>query len=101
MHKNGKKKIKEEKRKPKYGMLSCVKYIYQLLWQAEKGLVFTGIFTVPIGLGLSALALYTPSVILSALNGADRFSAVGLVIVGLLLAKLLFELANHIISVKR
>ena len=95
-----KKKPKEMKRKPKYGMFSCVGYIYRLLWQTERGLAFTGIFTVPIGLGLSALALYTPSVILSTLEGADKFSMVGLIIVGLLLAKLLIDLVNNIISIK-
>ena len=97
------KKIKEKKeprRKPKYGLFSCVAYIYRLLWQTEKGLAFTCMFTVPISLGLSALALYTPSMVLRALETADRFSAVALVILGLLLAKLLFDLANNVIRQK-
>lgn len=94
------KEKKEPKRKPKYGLFSCVGYIYRLLWQTEKGLAFTGIFTVPISLGLSALALYTPSMVLRALETADRFSAVALVILGLLLAKLLFDLVNNVITQK-
>ena len=57
-----------------------------------------GIFTVPISLCLSALALYTPSVILSVLEVSERFSYIALVIVGLLLAKLLFDLINSILS---
>lgn len=93
-------KKKEPKRKPKYGMLSCVGYTYRLLWNTERGLVFTGIFTIPISLVLSALALYTPSAILSLLETSERFSTISLVIVGLLLAKLLFDLAQTIISAK-
>ena len=94
------KENKEPKRKPKYGLFSCVAYIYRLLWQTEKGLAFTCMFTVPISLGLSALALYTPSMVLRALETADRFSAVALVILGLLLAKLLFDLADNVIRQK-
>ena len=94
------KENKEPKRKPKYGMLSCVGYIYRLLWQTERGLVFTGIFTVPITLILAALALYTPSVITEVLETSDRFSTISLVIVGLLFAKLLFDLGNNIIAAK-
>ena len=91
---------KEPKRKPKYGMLSCVRYIYRILWQGERGLVFTGIFTVPVSLALSALALYAPPVMLSVLETSERFSILALVIMGLLLAQLLFELANNVISAK-
>ena len=93
-------KHKEPKRKPKYGLFSCVGYIYRLLWRSERGLVFTGIFTVPVSLALSALALYTPSVLLAVLGSSDRFSSVALVIVGLLLTQLLCDLANDIISAR-
>lgn len=93
-------KNKEPKRKPKYGVLSCVGYIYRLLWRSERGLVFTGILTVPISLALSALALYTPSVMLSVLEVSGRFPPVALVIAGLLFAQLLCDLANDIISAK-
>ena len=89
------KKKKEPKRKPKYGLFSCVWYIYRLLWNYKRELVFVGIFTVPISLCLSALALYTPSLILSALETSERFSYVALVIFGLLLAKLLFDIFNN------
>ena len=94
------KKQKEPKRKPKYGMFSCVGYIYRLLWKYDRGLAFTGILTVPVSLILSAIGLYTPSVILSALDTADRFSFITLVIFGLLITKLLFELSNCILSTK-
>ena len=91
---------KEPKRKPKYGLFSCVGYIYRLLWKYERRLAFVGIVTVPISLCLSALALYMPSAIISALETSDRFSYITLVIAGLLLAKLLFDVFNCIISTK-
>ncbi|MDD6800381.1 MAG: ABC transporter ATP-binding protein [Firmicutes bacterium] len=91
---------KEPKHKPKYGMCSCVGYIYRLLWKYDRGLAFVGIFTVPVSLILSALSLYTPSAILSVLEASDRFSYIALVIVGLLIAKLLFELSSIILNTK-
>lgn len=91
---------KEPKRKPKYGLFSCVGYIYRLLWQTERPLVFVGIFTVPISLGLSALALYTPPAVLSALERWDSFSPIALVIIGLMLAQLLCDAVNNIVSTK-
>lgn len=91
---------REPKRKPKYGLFSCVGYVYRLLWQSEKPLVFVGIFTVPISLGLSALALYTPPAVLAALERWDRFSPIALVIVGLMLAQLLCDAVNNIVSAK-
>ena len=95
-----KKEQKEPKRKPKYGLFSCVGYIYRLLWNSERGLVFTGVFTVPISLALSALALYTPSAVLSVLEVSDKFTPIALVIAGLLLAQLLCDLVNNILSAK-
>lgn len=89
---------KEEKRKPKYGLLSCVGYIYRMLWQNERKLVFAGVFIVPISLALSVLTLYTPSVMLSVLEKSDRFSQVALVIMGLLLAQLLCSLSDNVVS---
>lgn len=88
------------RRKPKYGIFSCVGYIYRLLWRTEKGLALTGIFTVPLSLALSALALYTPTLVIRALETSDRFTTVAMVILGLLMAKLLFELCNNIIRRK-
>lgn len=91
---------REPKRKPKYGLFSCVGYVYRLLWQSERPLVFVGIFTVPISLGLSALALYTPPAVLAALERWDRFSPIALVIVGLMLAQLLCDAVNNVVSAK-
>lgn len=74
--------------------------MYRLLWKYERRLAFVGIFTVPISLCLSALALFTPSAILSVLETSNRFSYIALVIVGLLLAKLLCDLINSILSIR-
>ncbi len=91
---------KVPKRKPKYGLFSCVGYIYRLLWQSERKLVFAGILTVPVSLALSALALYTPSIMLSALEKSGRFSQAALVIIGLLFAQLLCSISDNVITTK-
>ena len=91
---------KEPRRKPKYGLLSCVVYIYRILWKYERRLAFVGIVTVPISLCLAALALYLPSEIISVLETSDRFSYIALVIAGLLLAKLLLDTVHSIINTK-
>lgn len=91
---------KEPKRKPKYGLFSCVAYTYRLLWQSERKLVFSGALTVPVSLALSALTLYTPSIMLSALEKSDRFSQVALVIAGLLFAQLLCSISDNVITTK-
>ena len=91
---------KEPKRKPKYGLFSCVKYLYQILWKYERSLTFSGILTVPFSLLLSALALYTSPTILKVLETSGRFSYIALVIFGILFAKLLLDVINHVISEK-
>ncbi|MBR4743758.1 MAG: ABC transporter ATP-binding protein [Oscillospiraceae bacterium] len=91
------KKKKEPKRKPKYGLFSCVGYIYKLMWEYERSLAFTAVLTVPVSLILSAIGLYTSPAILRVLETSDTYSYIALVIVGLLGAKLVFDLANNII----
>ena len=95
-----KKTQKEPKRKPKYGLLSCVGYIYRYLWKNERRLALHGLFTVIITVAAAAVALYTPSFILEALERASAFSYVALVIVGLLIAGFVAELAGEIVSVR-
>ncbi len=92
-----KKTKKEPKRKPKYGLLSCVGYMYRYLWKHERAIVLQCIATVPVTLAAAALALYTPSLILDALGSAASFRYVASVIVGLLLAGFLAELANRLL----
>ena len=95
-----KKTQKEPKRKPKYGLLSCVGYIYRYLWKNDRRLALHGFFTVIITVAAAAVALYTPSFILEALERASAFSYVALVIVGLLIAGFVAELAGEIVSVR-
>ncbi len=94
------KKQKEPKRKPKYGLFSCVGYIYRYLWKQERQLVANGLLTVVITVVAAALALYTPTLILDALGNATEFGYVALVIIGLLAAGCLAELANEVISIR-
>ena len=91
---------KEPKRKPKYGLLSCVGYIYRYLWENERQLALHGPFTVVTLVGAAALTLYTPSLILEALGGASEFSYVAMVIVGLLLAGFLAGLAGELVTIR-
>ncbi len=91
---------REPKRKPKYGMISCVAYLYNMLWKYEKSLVFTGILIVPVSLVTSVLALVIPSVILRYLETEHRFSTIALVIVGLVAADALFALMDDYLKAK-
>ncbi|MCD8021557.1 MAG: hypothetical protein LUF30_00735, partial [Lachnospiraceae bacterium] len=88
------------KRKPKYGLFSCVGYIYRYLWEQERWLAVNGPLTVVITVAAAALALYTPSLILSALESATEFGYVALVITGLLIAGFFAEFINEIVSIR-
>ena len=68
------KRKKEPKRKPKYGFFSCVGYIYSYLWKHERSLAWAAFLTVPVSLLLSALSLYSPSVIIRELETRELFS---------------------------
>ena len=94
-------KAKEPKRKPKYGMFSCVGYMYKMMWTHERSQALACTLTVPISVSMSALALYTPSAILRSLETSDSFTSISLVIIGLMLANLLFDLANSIVGTKK
>jgi len=87
---------RESKRKPKYGLFSCVGYIYRYLWEQERWLAVNGLLTVVI----TVSAAYTPSLILSALESAADFGYVALVITGLLIAGFIAELVNGIVSIR-
>ncbi len=91
---------KSPKRKPKYGLFSSVGYIYRYLWRHERGLALNGLLTVVITVGAAALALYTPTAILKLLENASDFGYVALVIIGLLTAGFIVELASEIISIR-
>lgn len=91
---------KKAKRKPKYGILSCVGYMYRLLWKHVRVMAFVGFFTVPVSLAMSALSLYIPSITLRYLENSERFSTVGLIILGLGLAEICISLADKRIEIE-
>lgn len=93
-------KAEEQKRSAKYGMLSCVAYMYRILWKYERSLVFVGLLTAPAALAASALTLYIPPLILSCLERSGNFTPIGLVILGLAAANALLSLANNFLSKK-
>ncbi len=89
-----KKKEKDQKRKPKYGMFSCVGYIYRVLWENERFLVFVGIAVVPLSLLTAAFGLYATPAILNAIAGYSSFGYASLVIAGIVLAKAIADAAD-------
>lgn len=93
-------KKKKTRRKPKYGMLSCVGYMYKMMWKHARKMVFVGIFTVPVSLAMSALSLYVPSISLRFLEKSEHFSTIGLIILGLGLAEICLSLADKRIEIE-
>ena len=88
-------KKNKTRRKPKYGMLSCVGYMYKMMWKHARKLVFVGIFTVPVSLAMSTLSLYVPSISLKYLEKSEHFSTIGLIILGLGLAEICKPLSRQ------
>lgn len=86
-----KKQKKGEKRKPKYGLFSCVGYIYKKMWRWEKRLAFSCAASIPFRLMSAALALYLPSAILNVLQVSDTFLMVTEVIAALVVTQTLFD----------
>lgn len=95
------KQEKKQRRKPKYGMLSCAAYMFRMLWRHEKGLALTGILLVPWSLAAAALGLYIPVIVIKYLETSERFSTVGLIILGLSAADLLLSLIGSILQKKK
>ena len=75
-------------------------YMYSLMWKYEKSLAFAAAGKIPVDLIFTALTLYTPSVILKALETQDQFSPIALVIIGLVVAGMLSSLVSQLISAK-
>lgn len=92
MAKNKDNKPKEPKRKPKYGMWTCIKWLAARLWKWDKLTAVCCIATVPLALVLYAVNLYTPTAILNALQTAKSFDTVALTVVVLFGAQLGFRL---------
>ena len=98
MKKDKTKKKKEPKRKPKYGMLSCIGYMLKLMWGADKSIAFSAVATVPVRLILSAIGLYMPTVILRELEVSSDFAWIVAVICGFVMAQMIFSLVQHAVK---
>ena len=98
MKKDKTKKKKEPKRKPKYGMLSCIGYMLKLMWGADKSIAFSAVATVPVRLILSAIGLYMPTVILRELEVSSDFAWIVAVICGFVMVQMIFSLVQHAVK---
>lgn len=84
--------------KPKYGLFSCVGYMFGLMWKYEKKVLFATVTMIPISLLMSATELYMPSAILNSLEHDTSFSYVALVIIGFLTAQFILNLTDKILG---
>ncbi len=81
------KKEKEQKPKPRFGMLSCVGWVYRLLWENERFLVFVGLGVVPLSILSAAFGLYASPMIINALSTYSSFGYIALAVSGIVLAR--------------
>ena len=101
MAKDKEKKKKEPRRKPKYGMFSCLKWMGKLLWKWEKTIAVSAVLVIPITVVLYWLNIYTPSIVLDRLQTSDTFAIVIYTILALLLSTLGFRMIKNYIDIKR
>ena len=94
-------KIKKEKRKPKYGMFSCHKWMLKKLWKWDKMIAFSAVAIIPVSIVLFALDLYIPSIVLDKLQTESLFINVALTITALLLAQLVFMVLRNFFMLKQ
>lgn len=95
----GEKQKKAPKRKPKYGLFSCVGYIYRYIWKYERNVAWTAILTIPVSLAVSALGIYVPSLTIRALEESEVFSMTALIIIGLALADLTASILDKLVGI--
>ena len=98
MRMSKRKKEKAQKRKPKYGMFSCVRYIYRVLWENQRFLVFVGLAVVPLSLLAAALGLYVSPAIINAIGSYSDFGYIALVVAGMVLARAIVDSANKMLQ---
>ena len=101
MVKNKDNKPKEPKRKPKYGMFSCLKWMGKLLWKWEKTIAVSAVLVIPLAVALYWLNTYTPSIVLDRLQTSDTFATVVYTILALLLSTLGFRMIKNYVDIKR
>ena len=97
-----KRERKEEfRRKPKYKMFSCLKWMLDYTRAESKLMAFCALAVIPLALILYALGLYTPSIILDRLENAGAFNQVALIIIALLGAHLVFRITKNFVDTVR
>ncbi len=94
-------KVKKEKRKPKYGMFTCHKWMLSKLWGWDRSFAVASIAIIPVAIALFALELYIPSVVLEKLQTASVFTNVAITIVALLTAQLIFSVLRNYFQLKQ
>lgn len=93
-----KEKGKEPMRRPKYGIVYCMKWLVTRMWQWDRSLVWSSAALIPLSVLLYAIGLYTPSIILDSLQTNEDFNRIALIITALLCATLFFNLVKDLIS---
>ena len=96
--KKTKEKEKEPARKPKYGLVHCMKWLVTRMWQWDRSLILSSVALIPLSVLLYAIGLYTPSIIVDSLETKDDFNGIALIITALLCAALFFNLARDLVS---
>jgi len=96
--KKEKEKRKEPARKPKYGVVYCMKWLVTRMWQWDKSLIWSSAALIPLSVLLYWIGLYTPSIILDSLQTEEDFNTIALIITALLCATLFFNLTRDLIS---
>ncbi|MBQ8566205.1 MAG: ABC transporter ATP-binding protein [Clostridia bacterium] len=92
---------KQPKRKPKYGMLSCIGYSLKATWTASKTTAIAAIIAIPVKLVLNAVGLYWPSIIVGSLEAHNTFSTIVSIILGITLARLILSLLGNFIDINK
>ena len=91
-----KKKEKEKPRKAKYGFFSCVRFAFKLHWEADKKAALIMLLGIPVTLGVSAVAIYTPALLLRELELGTTLLRLFAVVLALSAAKILFDAGNKV-----
>ena len=96
------KKAKEKKEKPKYNLFQNTAYAFFNIWEiGQKMIVVAAIVRIPVSVILSAIALYTPKIILDRLEFSDTMKEMIAVITALLAVTMVFSLIENYVTAKR
>ena len=90
------KKKKEKPRKPKYGFFSCVWYSFKLHWEADRKIALFLLFGIFFQLGVNAVAVYSPALLLWELEPGTTLLRLFAVVLALSAAKILFDAGERV-----